>query len=186
MSAFVQLGQMAFNDTIGFFTGYSQDSQNAEVAKAQAKYARQQAQYARDQAAVEQLRGEQEAERRARLMSYDIGSQYANYAGNGLMVDGSGKDTLGDVLRTTVTEGEEDIKTIRDNAAMNVWTYNREASLFDADAKGYSRVAANYEGRNSARNMSFLAGPFWNPLVGNMVTSAYSAGHPTSYRGYKV
>lgn len=186
MSAFVQLGQMAYNETVGFFTGYAEDRQNAKNAQRMAEYARQQAKYANDQAAVAQLQGEQEAAKRSRQLAYDIGSTYANYAGNGLMVDGAGKDSLGDVLKTTVTEADADIKTIRDNTTMNIWTHMREKALYDADARGYSAVASNSNGRIKARNMSFLAGPFWNPTVGNLSATAYSLNHPTTYKGFKA
>lgn len=111
---------------------------NAKAAEAQA--AAQAAAYAAQakgstlQAAIAQRQGEVEAEKRFRVMAQDIGSVYANASGNGLMVDGSGKDTVGDILKTTADEAEWDINTIRENAAMNVWTYLQQAKAHSASA----------------------------------------------------
>lgn len=114
---------------------YQQGKAQEQQAKAEAAQQSYQAKLNEERAAVAQLQGEQEAAKRSRAMAAEIGSQYANYAGNGLMVDGVGKDTLGDVLKTTVTEADADIKTIRDNAAMNVWTYKANASAQRASAQ---------------------------------------------------
>lgn len=61
-------------------------------------------------------------------MAADIGSTYANFAGNGLLVDvGSRDDTFGNVLSTTVAEAQRDISTIRDNGRMSVWEQQSNA-----------------------------------------------------------
>jgi len=96
-------------------------------------------------AGIAQIQGEQEAERRSRVLANDIGSMYANYAGNGLIVDGTAKDTIGAALRTQVGEAESDISAIRDNAAMDVWTHQANAASHRASAKN-ARIA----GRNQA------------------------------------
>ena len=71
---------------------------------------------------------------------------YANFAGNGLALDGTAKDTVGAALRTQVGEAQSDISTIRDNAAMTVWTH-------EANAASHRASAANalIAGRNQAR-----------------------------------
>lgn len=85
-------------------------------------------------AGIAQVGGEREAEKRSRLLAQDIGSMYADFAGNGLLVDGSSKDVVGAALRTQVGEAQSDISTIRDNSAMEVWTHMANASSYRASA----------------------------------------------------
>lgn len=101
----------------------------AEQYKAQAAILEQQAlendrqaKYENERAGIAQVQGELEAEKRSRLLAAEIGSLYAAYAGNGLLVDGGENDTFGAVLKSSVAEGQADISTIRDNAAINVWS----------------------------------------------------------------
>lgn len=122
------MAAMAVGAGVTAYSSYQQGKAAEQQAKAEAAQQAYQAKLNEDRAAVAQLQGEQEAAKRSRAMAAEIGSQYANYAGNGLMVDGAGKDTLGDVLKTTVTEADADIKTIRDNTAMNIWTYKSNAA----------------------------------------------------------
>ena len=121
-------------------------------------------------AAVSQISGEKEAEKRSRVLAADIGQMYADYAGNGLMVDGASKDTLGAALRTEVAEAQSDIDTIRDNAAMNVWTSQ-------ANAANYRTSALNrlYSGSNKAstyRTMGSTARSSGRTALGTSLLSA--------------
>ena len=154
----------------------------AEAAKseadAEAAAKHQQAGVEVAQAGVEQISGEQEAERRSRQMAHDIGSAYANYAGNGLLVDGSSKDALGSALRTTVSEANSDIGTIRDNAATRVWGHMANAAQLHAGAEnsrsaGYNRAQLiRAEGRRARRQG--IAG-MWQGF-GSAALSALGAG----------
>lgn len=132
---YASVAAMAVGAGVSAYSAYQQGKAAEQQAKAEAAQQEYQAKLNEERAAVAQIQGEQEAAKRSRAMAAEIGSQYANYAGNGLMVDGAGKDTLGDVLKTTVTEAEADIKTIRDNTAMNVWTYKSNAAAQRASAK---------------------------------------------------
>jgi len=111
-----------------------------QQAEAQAAEYERQARMEQARAGIEQIQGEQEAEKRSRQLAASVGSLYANYAGNGLLVDGNPSDTLGAALRTEVAEGQADISTIRDNAAMNVWTRESNANSLLTSA-GNTRIA---------------------------------------------
>lgn len=134
------------------YSSYQQGKAQETQAKAQAAESERQAKLEEERAAIAQIQGEQEAEKRSRQLALDIGSTYANFAGNGLLVDGSPKDTLGSVLKTQVAEGLSDISTIRDNTALNVWTHKSNAASLIASA-GNQRIAgknARAAGVNSA------------------------------------
>ena len=142
--------------TLGAVGAYQQGKAAESAGKAQAKASMQQAQaeaaeqnrqarLENTRAGIAQIGAEQEAEKRSRILAQDIGSMYANFAGNGLMVDGSAKDTVGAALRTEVGEAASDITTIRDNAAMEVWTHRANAASHRANAAN-SLIA----GRNQA------------------------------------
>lgn len=98
-------------------------------------------------AGIEQVRGEREAERRSRVLAHDVGQMYADFAGNGLLVDGgTAKDTVGSALRLQASEAAADVGTIRDNAAMQVWGHMANAAQLRTSAAN-----ARIRGRNQAR-----------------------------------
>lgn len=109
----------------------AQDAQAAEYER-QAKLAAQ-------KEGLEQLQGEQEAEKVMRQRAQAIGSAYANAAGNGLLVSGSETDTFAGVLKSQTIEDMADINTIKANTAMAVWSREEEARgyLFAADQARY-------------------------------------------------
>ena len=172
MEAVVIAGMVATIAGAGY-SAYSQHQQGKAAntaAKAAAAESERQAQLENERAVIAQIQGEQEAERRSRQLAADIGSTYANYAGNGLLVDGAGKDTLGSVLKTQVAEGQADISTIRDNTALNVWTHQSNAASLLASAAN-QRIS----GRNSAAAGTLSA--IGTGISGaGQVASQYSAG----------
>jgi hypothetical protein len=107
----------------------------AEAQQAAAADLERQAANEQAKAGIAQMQAEQEAERRSRIMANDIGSAYANYAGNGLLVEGGDDDTFGRVLTTTVKEAEQDISTIKDNGRMSVWDYKSNAESLMVSAR---------------------------------------------------
>ena len=123
-----------------------------QQTEAEAREKERQARFEDVRAGVAQIRGEQEAEKRSRVLAQDIGRMYAEYAGNGLLVDGSGKDSVGAALRTQATEAQADIGTIRDNTAMEVWTHLANAGSYRASA-GNTRIA----GANRAAAIRYQA-----------------------------
>lgn len=125
--------------------GKAQAKASMQQAQAEAAEQNRQARLENARAGIAQIGAEQEAEKRSRILAQDIGSMYANFAGNGLMVDGSAKDTVGAALRTEVGEAASDITTIRDNAAMEVWTHRANAASHRANAAN-----ALIAGRNQA------------------------------------
>lgn len=102
----------------------------SQQLKTQAELAGMQAKIEQQKAGVAQEAGEIEQQRRMRLYAADIGNLYAQYAGNGLLVDG-GADTLGNLLRTNALEAGEDIGVSKANTANEVWEHdmNRTAAL---------------------------------------------------------
>lgn len=137
------------------YGAYQQGKEGERQAKEQAKIQMMQAQAQNLQAAdlerqarnenakagIAQIQAEQEAEKRSRLLASEIGSAYANFAGNGLLVDGGASDTVGSVLSTTVSEASRDISTIRDNGRMNVWEHQQNAKSLMTSAET-SRISA--------------------------------------------
>lgn len=114
----------------GGLTAYSQHRQGKaanQAARMQAQQYADQAATAHAQAQVAQIQGEHEAERRYRILSQDIGSMYAQFAGNGLDVTASG-GTVADALKTTVSEGLADVSSINANTRMNVWGHLADAT----------------------------------------------------------
>ena len=176
IGAAISLAAAAVTTAVGRLTTYYNNRNAAAQAKAQgeaqAAAYRNQANVARQQAINEQIKGEQEAAKRSRLLAADIGSQYANWAGNGLMVDGNGKDTLGDVLRTTTTEGVADIRTIKDNAAMNMWTYQANAASYSQSA-ATATMLAKMQAREFRRQGSL---GLWQTFTGLPLTSNNGMG----------
>jgi len=128
----------------------AQASAEEQAAKAQAQQLNAQARTANAQAGIEQVKAEEEAAKRSRLLSAEIGSSYANWAGNGLSVGGDGDDTFGNILKTQVAEGIQDVDTIKDNGAVNVWSYQSQANAFRAGA-----VNALIAGQNKADALRF-------------------------------
>ena len=111
----------------------------AKAQEAQAAEYERQAQLAAEKEGIEQIQGEQEAERRARQRAAEVGATYAAAAGNGLLVSGSETDTFANVLKSQEVEAQADINTIKANTAMAVWSREEEARgyLFAADQARY-------------------------------------------------
>lgn len=120
----------------------SEAAANAQrmAAAAQAQQLNDQAELANLQADIEhkksaqaQEQGEMEAARRSRLLAYDIGNAYAQWAGNGLLVDTS-NDSLGELLTNNAREAGQDIGIIKTNTANAVWEHemNRTSALMSA------------------------------------------------------
>ena len=132
----------------------AQKKTEANIAEANAKIAADQANVANTQAELAQEAGAREAEQRSRQLAADIGSAYSNWAGNGLLVDGSG-GTFGNILKTTTTEGAEDINTINRNTAAKVWEYQENARAYTNQSNIYN-TQASYA-RKTANNYGKLA-----------------------------
>ncbi len=101
-----------------------------------------QGEIAQERANLEQLKGEREASKRSMQLAQEIGSQYANFAANGIAVDASPTDTVGAVIKSSAAEGQADISTILENARMNQWTYEEQKRSMQRSALG-SLMGAN-------------------------------------------
>lgn len=145
-----------------------------QQAEAQAQEQERQARIENARAGVEQIQGEQEAENRSRVLAQDIGAMYAGFAGNGLTVDGTAKDTVGAALRTEAQEASSDISTIRDNAAMNVWTRQANAASLRASA-GNARIAG-YNQNQYHRTMGRIAAQKGRSQLASSLISATGQG----------
>lgn len=93
-------------------------------------------------AANEQIKGEREAAARSKELAEDVGSAYAQFAANGFLVDGGAGDTFSAILDTMVAEGQTDVSTIVESAAMNEWSLD-EAARAKRTAAGNTLGAAN-------------------------------------------
>ena len=130
------------------YSSYEEGKAAEQQANAAAAENRYQAQLMNERSAIAQLQGEQEAEKRSRLLAAEIGTQYANWVGSGLLVDKS-KDTFGNVLSSTVQEGEADISTIRNNSLIDVWTYKSNANSLLASAE--NNIISGSNARKAAK-----------------------------------
>lgn len=92
----------------------------------QAENERYQAMVNDHRAIVAQKAGETEAERRAKQIAVDLGSNRASLAGNGLLLEADG--TAGATEDATVAQGWQDIGIIKQNTAMNVWGFQANAA----------------------------------------------------------
>lgn len=117
------------------------------AAKAQSDQLRDQAELAALQAGIEQKKagvaqeqGEVEAARRSRALAADIGNAYAQWAGNGLLVDG-GEDSLGHLLTSNVREAGEDIGIIRTNTQNTVWEHDMNRTSYLMSEQSLRRQA---------------------------------------------
>ena len=138
-------------------TAAQQQKLQAAANDMQARDLERQAAAEQQKAGIAQMQAEQEAEKRSRIMANDIGSAYANYAGNGLLVDGGDGDTFGRVLTTTVAEAEQDISTIRDNGKMSVWDYksNAQSLLVSGQTAKISGVSSLIGAAASKKNAKY-------------------------------
>lgn len=111
--------------------------------KFQADEELRQGEIAQERANLEQLKGEREAAKRSRLLAQEIGEQYAQFAGNGFLVDAAPGDTFGSILSTTTAEGQADISTIQENAKAQQWTFEEERRTQQRNAANSLRGANN-------------------------------------------
>ena len=139
------------------YSAYAGAQAQRNSAKAEAAMARTQAEAQRlaaedadrrakeemAKAGIAQLQSEQEAERRSRTLAADIGATYANFAANGLLVDGTNDGTFGHVLTNQVKEAQQDISTIRDNGRLSVWEHESQARSLLTTGKT-SRLSQQY------------------------------------------
>lgn len=114
----------------------------AEQLKDQADLNRLCANIEEKKSAIAQEQGEIEQARRSRMLAADIGNAYAQWAGNGLLVDG-GDDSLGDLLSANVREAGQDIGIIKSNTQNAVWEHQMNKSMSLISAKSYENQAGN-------------------------------------------
>ena len=119
------------------------------AAEAQAQQLRDQAELAGLQASIEdkkagvaQEQGQIERQRRMIQLAADIGNAYAEYAGNGLLVDG-GDDSLGHLLTANVREAAQDVGIIKSNEENAVWEHGMNKSMALLTQKSYEGQAAS-------------------------------------------
>ena len=117
------------------------------AAEAQAQQLRDQAELAGLQASiedkkagVEQEQGQIERQRRMVQLAADIGNAYAEYAGNGLLVD-NGNDTLGQLLTANTREAAQDIGIMKSNEENAVWEHGMNKSMALLTQKSYEGQA---------------------------------------------
>ena len=140
IAAIVSMAATAVAGGISAYSSYEQGKEQKRQAEFQANEAQKQARLEQERANIAQLQGEQEAARRMRSLSQEIGSVYANAAGNGLLIDsGSAGDTLGKALDTSTKFAAQDVSTIRDNTALTIWTHEANESQLLRSADNYRK-----------------------------------------------
>lgn len=131
-----------------------QDAANQAAANAQRMAATAQAQQLRDQAelaglqasiedkkaGVAQEQGQIERQRRMIQLAADIGNAYAEYAGNGLLVD-NGNDSLGQLLTANTREAAQDVGIMKSNEQNAVWEHGMNKSMALLTQKSYASQA---------------------------------------------
>ena len=119
------------------------EAQAASYCAQAGEYARQ-AGVERKLAGVDQIQGELENEKRSKALAAEIGSTYAQAAGNGVLVSSaSPTDTFANVLKNEAAEAAYDISINRDNTAMNVWQRSENARKLSFAARQSSAAGAN-------------------------------------------
>lgn len=130
----------AVGGTISAYSSYQQGKERQRQAEFKAAEAQKQAKLEQERANIAQIQGEQEAARRMRAYSQEIGSVYANAAGNGILIDsGSAGDTLGRAIDTSAKSAAQDISNIRDNTALSIWTHQENESQLLRSANNYQK-----------------------------------------------
>ena len=145
-----------------------QGYQQKKAYDAEATEQERQAQYEKIRAARADQQGREEADKRSSQLAQEIGSIYANFAGNGLLVDGNAT-TVGDTVLMQKREGYGDIDTIRDNTKMNVWEHQMSARsyLASADASrtaGKNALLSAYESASATKKAAKTS--FISSLIG--------------------
>lgn len=152
IAALVSMAATATAGGISAYNSYEQGKEQERQAKFAANEAQKQAKLEQERANIAQIQGEQEAERRMRAYLQEVGSVYANAAGNGILIDsGSMGDTLGRTLDTSATFAAKDVSTIRDNTALSIWTH-------EANEGQLLRSAANYRKQGKAAYRAGIIG----------------------------
>ena len=138
-----------------------------------------QGEIAQERANLEQLKGEREANKRSRMLAQEIGSQYANFAANGIAVDASPTDTVGAVIKSTAAEGQADISTILENAALNQWTYEEQKRSMQRSAIGSLMGANNATLR--AQNMADAGADYRKAAAQTLANGRQAAQETLAY-----
>lgn len=112
---------MGWSQLIG---GGVQAATQLDQGKQDAKTAAENKQLANFQANDALLRGTVEEARYRRMIAQIVGGQRAAFGARNVAVEGTALDLLGD----TAQIGEEDVQTIRNNAAREAWGYRTQAS----------------------------------------------------------
>jgi len=142
---------------LGAYGQYQQGKAQSAAYKQQAENEKYQAMLNDSRAGIEQIKGQEEAQRRAEQVIRDIGSNKTAFAGNGLLLENGG--TVEAVQDATRMEGARDIQTIRDNTALSVWGFQTNAAIQRQNAKNLRASAtAARRGANLAAFGSLLGG----------------------------
>jgi hypothetical protein len=130
----------AVGGTISAYASYEAGREKKRQAEFRAAEARKQAALEQERANIAQIQGEQEAARRMHSYSQEVGSVYANAAGNGILIDsGTAGDTLGRALDTSAKMSAQDISNIRDNTSLTIWTHQANKSQLLRSADNYKK-----------------------------------------------
>ena len=185
----VAVGAMVVGAAVQGYASYEQGKEARRQAEFQAGEARKQADLEQERANIAQLQGEQEAEKRMRAYTQEVGSIYADAAGNGMLIDSrSAGDTLGKILDTSATFAAQDVSTIKDNTKLSIWTSMENKNQLLRSTENYrisgknaykagilGATAAGIQGVGMAAGMAYQTGmlgsgsagasnPNWKPV----------------------
>jgi hypothetical protein len=149
------------------YSAYSQSSASKNAYEYQAAVNRNNAKIAEWNAQDAARRGEQDEVNARRKIAATMGAQRATLAGRGIdMSEGSALNILTD----TAYLGEQDVLTVRDNTAKNVWAARVQASNDRSNAELLQMRADNenplFSGGASLLTSASKVDPKWYPKFG--------------------
>lgn len=160
------LAASAIGTGVSVYSNIQQGKAAKAAANAQAMQLEDQAKVAEAQASIAQLQGEKEAERRFAILSQDIGSTYAAFAGNGLSLDSG---SVSKALSYQVSEATADVNSIRDKTMMDVWS-----SMNNAQSLLNQASLARYQGKSASSSANLSAVGTGISGIGDAMMAGYS------------
>lgn len=128
---------------------------------------------ATQQAADAEARGQEAANRQTYKMRTLVGSQNANFAGQGVSIVGGGSPA--DVIRSDQALGEYDRQTILENARREAWGYQQQASIYRAQGDIAYSAGANRQKADNLESIGTMAN-FAGDMFGMFQGAGFGGG----------
>ena len=132
------------------------------AAQLQAQQLNKQSQLEAARAGLAQEQGEIEANKRSRALAQEIGSIYADFAGNGVDISSGG--TIDKALTTAATSGAADLRVLERNTRLNAMTH-----LANAESYGNDALTSLFNGKNSLSSGNLGAWGYGLKVLGDTI-----------------